>query len=99
MVALDAVPGVRPCEAQAAHIPPPLLAVQRGDSVRFQPHAALDFRRKAHGQLAAIRTAYESGLTLAAVARKFGMHRATITKAIIDAGGTIRPKGTKGVPS
>jgi AraC-like DNA-binding protein len=46
-----------------------------------------------------IRAAYETGLTLAACARLFGMSQATVTKAIRDAGGTTRPRGTKGRPS
>jgi transposase-like protein len=46
-----------------------------------------------------IRLEYERGLTLMAVARRFGIDVSTARKYIIDAGGAIRAKGTKGVPS
>lgn len=50
-------------------------------------------------QKRAMRTDYESGLTLNAVARKFKTTRRTVTQAIKDAGGTIRPPFVPGVPS
>jgi hypothetical protein len=41
----------------------------------------------------------EEGLTLAALARAFKATWQTVTQAIIDAGGTVRSKGARGVPS
>lgn len=65
----------------------------------WHPWKTDDFRTKASGKQPEIREVYERGLTVAAVARWFGMSRETATKAIVDAGGAIRPKGTRGVPS
>jgi transposase-like protein len=56
-------------------------------------------RRFSEAQRQKIRADYERGLTLAALARAFKATRQTVTQAIIDAGGTVRTKGTRGVPS
>lgn len=56
-------------------------------------------RRFTEAQRDAIRKDYESGLTLSALARKLKTTRPTVTRAIKDAGVTIRPVGTRGVPS
>lgn len=62
---------------------------RRGAGVRrFGERARLQLRRE-----------YESGLTLNALARRYNSERETVRRAIVDAGGTIRKKGTKGVPS
>jgi transposase-like protein len=44
-------------------------------------------------QAAQIRAAYESGLSTAQCARRFGCHSSTIARAVRAAGGTIRPRG------
>lgn len=56
-------------------------------------------RRFTEAQRKVIRKDYESGLTLSALARRYKTTRPTITRAIKDAGGAIRPVGTRGVPS
>ncbi len=56
-------------------------------------------RRFTEAQRNDIRRAYETGLPLNAVARKFKSDRSTIRRAIVDAGGAIRVKGHEGIPS
>lgn len=67
----------------------PVLLWRRGSGLR----------RFTQAQRQQIRLEYERGLTLTAVARMFRTTRPTATRAIVDAGGTIRMKGVRGVPS
>jgi hypothetical protein len=62
--------------------------------------AMIDFTSRTHGRREQMRKEYETGLTLPAVARKFGVSVAKARQAIIDAGGAIRQhSGRKGRPS
>lgn len=78
---------------------PPIAAADRLGAAMSLLGRGLNLKTLAAGRRDEMRRAYETGLTVNAVARHFEVSKEVVRQAILDAGGSLRPRGHNGIPS